>query len=69
MSSKSKSSLKRSGISPEIMEAAQAIAKIKGENLNELEAKFFNDYVYENLHILTEKARTSLRTESEDANA
>lgn len=56
MPSKNRSSEKRCSASTEIMAAAKAIATLKGEDLAQLEAQFFEDYVHNNLHILTQKA-------------
>jgi hypothetical protein len=55
-----KNTEKKSFISKEIMDAAKAIATLKGENLDELAAQFYHDYVYENLHYLTEKVKEKL---------
>ncbi len=48
---------KNSYVSKEVMDAAKAISVLKGENLDELAAHFYHDYVYNNLHYLTEKAK------------
>lgn len=56
----SSSNKKRDCVSSVIMDAARVISELKGEKLEDLEAKFYMDYVEENLNLLTEKARDSL---------
>lgn len=69
MGSRNKSIKKRGCVSPEIMEAAKAISELKGENLDDIEAQFFTDYVRENLHVLTEKAKVFESEKSDSHNA
>lgn len=56
MSSRNRSTEKRCFVSTEIMGAAKAIASLKGDDIAQIEARFFENYVHENLHILTQKA-------------
>lgn len=56
----SKSSPLKGIVSAEIYEAAKAISEIKGENIDTLLSKFLTEYVHDNLHILTEKAISTM---------
>jgi hypothetical protein len=60
MANNQKNGTRKSCVQPEILEAAKAISELKGENLDALEAAFYTNYVHENLHVLTEKARQSV---------
>ena len=57
---------KRGCVSPAILDAAKVISELKNEDLDELEAKFYSDYVEKNLRLLTEKARGEINDAKQD---
>jgi hypothetical protein len=69
MESKNKNSTKKGCVSPDVLESARLISKLKGEDFDALEANFITNYVLDNQRLLTEQARLSMQEKKGITNA